>query len=70
MSRQFATAVHTVASVDRLCELELPQELRGEPIRLEGQVGVRFTDVDFTYADGTPVVSNTNNEAETETAEG
>ena len=53
MSRQFATAVHTVASVDRLCELELPQELRGEPIRLEGQVGVRFTDVDFTYADGT-----------------
>ena len=26
--------------------------------------------VTFTYADGTPVVSNTNNEAETETAEG
>ena len=53
MSRQFATAVHTVTSVDRLCELELPQERRGEPIRLEGKVGVRFTDVDFTYPDGT-----------------
>lgn len=53
MSRQFATAVHTVASVDRLCELELPQEQKGEPIRLEGKVGVRFEDVDFTYPDGT-----------------
>lgn len=53
MSKQFATAVYTVASVDRLCELELPQELKGEPIKLEGQVGVRFSDVDFTYADGT-----------------
>jgi ABC-type bacteriocin/lantibiotic exporter with double-glycine peptidase domain len=53
MSRQFATAVHTVASVDRLCELELPQEIKGEPIRLEGQVGVRLADVDFTYPDGT-----------------
>lgn len=53
MSRQFATAVHTVASVDRLCELELPQEQKGEPIRLEGKVGVRFSDVDFTYSDGT-----------------
>ena len=53
MSRQFATAVHTVASVDRLCELELPQEQKGDPIRLEGKVGVRFTDVDFTYPDGT-----------------
>ena len=51
MSRQFATAVHTVASVDRLCELELPQEIKGEPIRLEGQVGVRLVDVDFTYPD-------------------
>ena len=51
MSRQFATAVHTVASVDRLCELELPQEIKGEPIRLEGQVGVRLADVDFTYPD-------------------
>ena len=53
MSRQFATAVHTVTSVARLCELGLPQERRGEPIRLEGKVGVRFTDVDFTYPDGT-----------------
>jgi hypothetical protein len=26
--------------------------------------------VTFTYADGTPVVSNTDNEAETETSEG
>ena len=51
MSRQFATAVHTVASVDRLCELELPQEIKGKPIRLEGQVGVRLADVDFTYPD-------------------
>lgn len=52
LSRQFATAVHTVASVDRLCELELPQEQKGEPIRLDGKIGVRFTDVDFTYPDG------------------
>ena len=52
MSRQFSTAVHTVTSVDRLCELELPQEQRGEPIKLEGKVGVRLTDVDFTYPDG------------------
>ena len=53
MSRQFATAVHTVTAVDRLCELELPQEQRGEPIKLEGQVGVRLNEVDFTYPDGT-----------------
>ena len=53
MSRQFSTAVHTVTSVDRLCELELPQEQRGEPVKLEGKVGVRLNEVDFTYPDGT-----------------
>ena len=53
LSRQFSTAVHTITSVDRLCELELPQEERGEPVRLEGKVGVRFDNVDFTYPDGT-----------------
>lgn len=51
ISRQIPTLVQTITAVDRLFELDLPQEIKGEPIRLEGQVGVRLTDVDFTYPD-------------------
>ena len=53
ISRQIPTLVHTVTSIDRLCELDLPQEEKGEPIRLSGRMGIRFQDVDFTYPDGT-----------------
>lgn len=51
VSKQFGTAVHTLASVDRLCELELPQEQKGESVHLDGKVGVRFSGVDFAYPD-------------------
>lgn len=52
IAKQIPTLVHTITSIDRLCELDLPQEEKGEPIRLDGQLGVRFIDVDFTYQDG------------------
>ena len=52
ISKQIPTLVHTITSVDRLCELDLPQEEKGEPIRLDGQLGVRFSDVSFAYPDG------------------
>lgn len=52
ISRQLPTMVQTVTSIDRLCELDLPQEEKGEPLRLHGQVGVRFDSVSFTYPDG------------------
>lgn len=52
IAKQIPTLVHTITSIDRLCELDLPQEEKGEPIRLEGQLGVRFEDVTFRYPDG------------------
>ena len=56
IAKQIPTLVHTLTSIDRLCELDLPQEEKGDPIRLDGQLGLRFTDVDFTYSDGTEKV--------------
>lgn len=56
ISRQIPTLVHTITSIDRLCGLDLPQEEKGEPIRLGSRLGVRFKEVDFTYPDGTKKV--------------
>lgn len=53
IARQIPTLIHTITSIDRLGELDLPQEEKGEPVRLAGQLGVRFSDVDFRYPDGT-----------------
>ena len=53
IARQIPTLIHTITSIDRLGELDLPQEEKGEPVRLAGQLGIRFSDVDFRYPDGT-----------------
>lgn len=52
VAKQLPTLIHTITSIDRLCELDLPQEEKGDPVHMEGQVGVRFESVDFTYPDG------------------
>ena len=52
IARQIPTLIQTITSIDRLGELDLPQEEKGEPQRLEGQLGVRFSGVDFMYPDG------------------
>ena len=52
ISRQIPTLVQTVTSVDRLCELDLPQEEKGDPVHMSGQLGVRFNAVTFAYQDG------------------
>ena len=52
MGRQVPAFVHAMTSVDRLMELEkLPQEEKGESVRLSGQIGVRMENVSFAYTD-------------------
>ena len=53
LARMIPTLVSALTSAERLMELEeLPKETVGEPIRMEGMAGVRFTDVSFAYPDG------------------
>ncbi len=52
MSGQLPTIIHSIASMDRIMELEaLPREEIGEPQYLEGTVGVRLEDISFAYPD-------------------
>ena len=52
LSRYVPSFVHAVTSVDRLAELDaLPAEQRGEPVWLEGAVGIRLEAVHFGYPD-------------------
>lgn len=45
--------IHATASIDRIDELEnLPVEEQKAPVVMNGQLGVRAEDVDFTYLDG------------------
>lgn len=54
LSQQIPSFIHASASIDRLIELE---EEESEPLlpsyKMEGQLGVRFDSVDYTYPDGT-----------------
>jgi len=52
MARTLPTLVNSMTSVERLMELEeLPMEPQLEPHPMTGRVGIRFTDVDYKYAD-------------------
>lgn len=53
LARMIPTLVSALTSTERLIELEeLPKELVGDAVRMEGVAGVRFSDVSFMYADG------------------
>ena len=53
LARMIPTLVSALTSTERLMELEeLPVESDGNPVRMDGVAGVRFTDVSFQYADG------------------
>lgn len=57
LSRQVPAFARTLSSVERLCELTgMPLEEQGEPIRLEGVPGIRFSNVTFSYPDGSEPV--------------
>lgn len=53
LSRQLPAFISALTSVERIYELtSTPQEEQGEPVILEGRLGVRMEDVTFTYFDG------------------
>ena len=52
MTSRVPSIIHATASIDRLEEIEaLPTEYVDEPILLDGPLGVRMSDVDFSYSD-------------------
>ena len=52
MSSQIPSLIHSTASIDRLMDIEaLPSEEVAEPVLLKGVVGVRLSDVSFSYPD-------------------
>ena len=53
LSRQVPAFIRVFTSTERLAELtSLPLEEQGENVRLEGNVGIRFEEVNFCYPDG------------------
>ena len=53
LSRQLPAFISALTSVERIYELiSTPLEEQGEPVILEGRLGVRMEDVTFTYFDG------------------
>lgn len=51
LSRQIPALARVFTSVERLAELDaLPVEQPGDPVRLEGRLGIRFDKVCFAYA--------------------
>ncbi len=52
--RQIPEFAYVTASIDRLSELEdAPKEEMGDPIKVNGRLGIRLSDVSFMYPDGT-----------------
>ena len=52
LSTKLPSLIHSSASIDRLNEIEnLPHEEIGDPVLLEGVVGVKLEDVSFAYTD-------------------
>lgn len=59
LSRQVPAFIRIFISAERLIELEeLPQEQQGDPVRLEGEVGVRMEQVCFAYPESSRPVLN------------
>lgn len=57
LSRQIPASIRVFTSVERLIELtDLPLEERGEPVRLEGELGIRMNGVNYTYPGGSRAV--------------
>ena len=53
ITRQIPSFIYSTASIDRLMELEdSPKEESGDPIRLEGPLGIRVENLTFRYPDG------------------
>ena len=53
ITRQIPSFIYSTASIDRLMELEdSPKEETGDPVRIEGPVGIRIEDLTFRYPDG------------------
>ncbi|MBR6055238.1 MAG: ABC transporter ATP-binding protein [Bacteroidales bacterium] len=53
ITRQIPSFIYSTASIDRLIELEdSPKEEAGDPIRIEGPIGIRVEDLTFRYPDG------------------
>lgn len=52
LSTKLPSLIHSSASIDRLIEIEnLPHEEVGDPVLLEGVVGVKLESVSFAYTD-------------------
>lgn len=50
ISSKLPSLLHSSASIDRLTEMEaIPHEATGDPVLLEGVVGIRMEDVCYTY---------------------
>lgn len=60
MGRFIPSLVHSITSVERLAKLDfLPSEEQGEPVELNGKVGIKMENVSFAYKDGNRnVISN------------
>lgn len=57
LSRQIPASIRVFTSAERLMELtDLPLEERGEPVRLEGELGIRMNGVNYTYPGGSRAV--------------
>ncbi len=53
ITRQIPSFIYSTASIDRLLELEdSPKEEAGEPIRIDGPLGIRVENLSFRYPDG------------------
>ncbi len=53
ITRQIPSFIYSTASIDRLLELEdSPKEETGEPIRIDGPLGIRVENLSFRYPDG------------------
>jgi ABC-type multidrug transport system fused ATPase/permease subunit len=59
LGRQLPLIAHSMASVERIIELmDMPVEESGEPVKLDGEVGISFSNVTFVYPGGSRRVLN------------
>lgn len=59
LSRQIPAFVRALISMERIAELEaVPMEQEAKSVRLQGPVGIRLNDVDFTYPEGSHKILN------------
>ncbi len=59
LTRQLPAFVRALASVERLNDIDsMPSEEVGDPIKLDGRVGLRFNGVDFSYPSSQRLILN------------